>query len=113
MLIDALDTPAVLIDLDALDDNIDRYQRYYDKHKIGLRPHVKTHKNVAIAHMQVTRGAIGLCCQTVGEAEVMVAGGVYTDILIPYNIIPGFSLAGLAVACCFVLFSLFGKTTTN
>ena len=87
MLIDDLDTPVVLIDLDGLEDNLDRFQRYYDQHKIGLRPHIKTHKTVAISHMQIARGAIGLCCQTLGEAEVMVAGGVHTDILIPYNIV--------------------------
>ena len=92
MHIDGLDTPALLLDLDAVDDNLDRYQRYFDAHGIGLRPHIKTHKTVALAHMQVARGAIGLCCQTVGEAEVMVAGGVQTDILIPYNIIGALKL---------------------
>ena len=90
-----LDTPALLVDLDGLEDNLDRYQRYFDEHGIGLRPHIKTHKCVAIAHMQMRRGAIGITCQKLGEAEVMAAGGVDRDILIPYNIIGAQKLARL------------------
>ena len=87
MRVEDLDTPALLVDLDGLEDNLDRYQRYFDEHGIGLRPHIKTHKCVAMAHLQMRRGAIGITCQKLGEAEVMVAGGVDRDILIPYNII--------------------------
>lgn len=87
MRIDDLDTPQLLVDLDGLEDNLDRYQAYFDAHGIGLRPHVKTHKCLAIAHMQMARGAIGITCQKLGEAEVMVAGGVDRDVLVPYNII--------------------------
>jgi D-serine deaminase-like pyridoxal phosphate-dependent protein len=82
-----LDTPVLTVDLDALENNLDRYQRYFSEHGIGLRPHIKTHKTLAIAHMQVARGAIGLTCQKIGEAEVMVNGGLNRDILIPYNIL--------------------------
>ncbi len=87
MRLEQLDTPALIIDLDGLEGNLDRYQQYFDHHGIGLRPHIKTHKCVAIAHMQMRRGAIGITCQKLGEAEVMVAGGVDKDILIPFNII--------------------------
>ena len=87
MRVEDLDTPALVVDLDGLEDNLDRYQHYFDEHEIGLRPHIKTHKCVAIAHMQMRRGAVGITCQKLGEAEVMVAGGVDQDILIPYNII--------------------------
>lgn len=87
MRIEELDTPALIVDLDALEDNLNRYQRYFDQHGIGLRPHIKTHKSVAIAHMQMRRGAIGITCQKIGEAEVMAAGGIDQDILIPFNII--------------------------
>lgn len=87
MHINNLDTPVLTVDLDALEENLDRYQRYYTEHGIGLRPHIKTHKTLAIAHMQMRRGAIGLTCQKIGEAEVMVHGGINGDILIPYNII--------------------------
>lgn len=87
MYIDELDTPVLTLDLDALEENLDRYQRYYTEHGIGLRPHIKTHKTLAVAHMQMARGAIGLTCQKIGEAEVMVNGGLNKDILIPYNIL--------------------------
>lgn len=87
MRVEDLDTPSLLVDLDGLEDNLDRYQHYFDEHGIGLRPHVKTHKCLAIAHMQMRRGAMGITCQKVGEAEVMVGGGVAGDILIPFNII--------------------------
>ena len=87
MRIEELDTPALIVDLDGLEDNLDRYQSYFDQHEIGLRPHIKTHKCVAIAHMQMRRGAIGITCQKLGEAEIMAAGGIDGDILIPFNII--------------------------
>ena len=87
MRIEELDTPALIVDLEGLEDNLDRYQRYFDQHGIGLRPHIKTHKCVAIAHMQMRRGAIGITCQKLGEAEIMAAGGIDGDILIPFNII--------------------------
>ncbi|MBT3346147.1 MAG: D-TA family PLP-dependent enzyme [Gemmatimonadetes bacterium] len=82
-----LDTPYLLVDLDGLEDNLDRYQAYFDTHGIGLRPHIKTHKCLAIAHMQMARGAMGITCQKLGEAEVMVNGGIDQDMLIPFNII--------------------------
>jgi D-serine deaminase-like pyridoxal phosphate-dependent protein len=87
MHINELDTPVLTVDLDALETNLDRYQRYFTEHGIGLRPHIKTHKTLAVAHMQMARGAIGLTCQKIGEAEVMAAGGLHGDLLIPYNII--------------------------
>jgi D-serine deaminase-like pyridoxal phosphate-dependent protein len=86
MRVDDLDTPALIMDLDALEENLDRYQQYFRQHGIGLRPHIKTHKTLAIAHMQMARGAIGLTCQKLGEAEVMVEGGL-DDILISYNLL--------------------------
>ena len=59
MHLDELDTPHLLVDLDGLEDNLDRYQAYFSEHGIGLRPHIKTHKCLAIAHMQMARGAMG------------------------------------------------------
>src|SRR5215213_4353491 len=87
MRVEDLDTPTLTIDLDALEENLDRYQRYYTEHGIGLRPHIKTHKTLAIAAKQMAKGAIGLTCQKIGEAEVMVSGGLAVDILIPFNIV--------------------------
>lgn len=86
MRIDELDTPVLTLDMDALEDNLARYQAYYDEKNIAFRPHIKTHKTLPIAHRQMAAGAIGLTCQKLGEAEVMAAGGLGKDLLIPYNI---------------------------
>lgn len=86
MQLNELDTPTLILDLDGLEDNLERYQRYFDEHRIGLRPHIKTHKCLAVAHRQLRLGAIGIACQKLGEAETMVAGGAGGDVLIPFNI---------------------------
>jgi D-serine deaminase-like pyridoxal phosphate-dependent protein len=80
-----LDTPVVTIDLDVMERTIRRTQEYFDRHGIAFRPHIKTHKIPAIAHLQVDAGARGITCQKLGEAEVFLAAGL-KDILIPYNI---------------------------
>jgi len=71
-----LDTPALLIERPALLRNIARMAELAATRKIGLRPHSKTHKSVEIARLQVAAGAQGVCCVTLGEAEIMVAGGI-------------------------------------
>lgn len=86
MLIHDLDTPAVVCDLDKLERNIREMAAHCRTVGIPLRSHTKSHKIPEIAHMQVKAGAIGICCQKVGAAEVMVAGGI-EDILIPYNVV--------------------------
>ncbi|MEZ4867580.1 MAG: alanine racemase [Caldilineaceae bacterium] len=86
MLIHDLDTPAVVCDLDKLQRNIDETAARCRAVGIPLRSHTKSHKIPEIAHRQIASGAVGICCQKVGEAEVMVAGGI-TDILLPYNIV--------------------------
>jgi len=86
MLIHDLDTPSVICDLDKMERNIAEMAARCREIGIPLRSHTKSHKIPEIAHMQVQSGAIGICCQKVGEAEAMVAGGV-TDIFLPYNIV--------------------------
>lgn len=86
MLIHELDTPVVVCDLDKLERNLQETAASCREVGIPLRSHTKSHKIPEIAHMQLKSGAVGICCQKVGEAEVMVAGGV-TDILLPYNIV--------------------------
>jgi len=81
-----LDTPVVLIDLDRVEANLRRAQDYADAHGVKLRPHIKTHKLPQFAKRQLELGAIGITCQKIGEAEVMVEAGI-TDILLPYNIL--------------------------
>ncbi len=86
MRVEDLDTPALTIDLDILEENIHNLAQSCQKHDIALRVHTKTHKIPAIAHMQLRAGAAGIVCQKLGEAEAMVAAGI-PDILIPYNIV--------------------------
>jgi len=71
-----LDTPALLLDLDALDRNIERMARHCRRTGQALRPHAKTHKSVEIARRQIAAGAVGLCCATLGEAEVLAGAGI-------------------------------------
>ena len=98
MTIHDLDTPALTIDLDILKKNIRETQAACDKCDIPLRVHTKTHKIPEIARMQLAAGAIGIVCQKVGEAEVMVEGGI-PDILIPYNIVGPIKVKRLAEMC--------------
>jgi D-serine deaminase-like pyridoxal phosphate-dependent protein len=76
-----LQTPALLIDLDALERNVERMAVWCTANGIALRPHAKTHKSVAIARLQLDAGAVGICTATIGEAEAMAAGGI-TGLLI-------------------------------
>ena len=71
-----LDTPALLIDLPAMARNIERMAAFAKSRGVALRPHVKTHKSIEIARRQVAAGAVGVSCVTLGEAEVMVDGGI-------------------------------------
>ena len=71
-----IDTPALIVDLDAFEANVSRMAENVKEFGLRLRAHAKTHKCSEIARRQVAAGAIGVCCQKVGEAEDMVAGGV-------------------------------------
>jgi D-serine deaminase-like pyridoxal phosphate-dependent protein len=82
-----LDTPAVTIRLDIMEDNIRRVQAHLAKHGIGNRPHIKTHKIPAIGKLQMQAGAMGITCQKIGEVEVFVDAGVADDILLTFNIL--------------------------
>jgi D-serine deaminase-like pyridoxal phosphate-dependent protein len=81
-----IDTPALLIDLEALDRNIARMAAFFQNLPCKLRPHVKTHKCPEIATRQLQAGAIGITCAKVGEAEVFVEAGIQ-DILIANQIV--------------------------
>jgi len=78
-----LDTPAVLVDLDIVEANIARMAGLARREKLSLRPHIKTHKSTSMAQRQLAAGAVGVCCATASEAEVMIAGGV-ADVLLAY-----------------------------
>jgi 3-hydroxy-D-aspartate aldolase len=72
----ALDTPALVVDIDAFERNVAKMAEYARARGVALRPHAKTHKSVACARRQIAAGAVGICCATLGEAEVMVQGGI-------------------------------------
>lgn len=87
MKISEIDTPAVLVDLDIAEANIDRFQAHCDAHNLKLRPHIKTHKLPRLAKRQVEAGAIGITCQKISEAEAMISEGGIDDVLITFNIL--------------------------
>jgi 3-hydroxy-D-aspartate aldolase len=84
-----VETPALLIDLDAYERNLDRMVDSLRGRPVRLRAHAKTHKCPIIAGHQVARGALGICCQTLGEAEAMVLGGVRNILITNQVVSPG------------------------
>jgi D-serine deaminase-like pyridoxal phosphate-dependent protein len=82
-----LPTPAVLIESSRLTRNLSRMQAMANAHGLRLRPHAKTHKSTTIAALQIQRGAVGICCAKLGEAEVFADAGVL-DIRLPYPLHP-------------------------
>ena len=82
-----LPTPQVLIDQARARRNIDRVQQLASSAGVRLRPHAKTHKSPIVAQWQIDRGAVGICCAKVGEAEVFAAAGI-RDIRLPYPVNP-------------------------
>jgi len=81
-----LDTPTLLADLDLVEKNILRMADYLRPRKTKLRAHTKVHRIPFLAHKQLTAGAVGVCCQKVSEAEVMVAAGV-NDVIVTNEIV--------------------------
>jgi D-serine deaminase-like pyridoxal phosphate-dependent protein len=90
---EALETPIPLVDLDRLERNLDRMAGYASGHGLALRPHIKTHKSPRVAVEQLRRGAVGLTCATLLEAEVM--SEVCDDILLAYPPVGGSKLQRL------------------
>lgn len=78
---DEIDTPALIIDLDAFEANLAKLAAFAEQANIRLRPHAKTHKSPIIARKQMALGAVGQCCQKVSEAEVLVEAGIQ-DVLV-------------------------------
>ncbi len=74
--VDAIDTPALVIDLDAMERNLTRMADFAKKHNVRLRPHAKMHKSAALAQLQVQAGAVGVCVQKISEAEILAKLGV-------------------------------------
>lgn len=89
-----IDTPALVVDLDAFERNLDAMAQALPP-AVRLRPHAKTHKSPIIACQQIARGAVGICCQKASEAEIMVEGGV-RDVLVTNQVWGGAKLDRLA-----------------
>ncbi len=91
-----IETPALLIDLPAMERNIARMAAFFADKPAKLRPHAKTHKCAIIAHKQLAAGnAVGITCAKLGEAEMLVAAGI-KDILIANQIVGRQKIARLA-----------------
>ncbi len=89
-----IDTPALLIDLDAFEANLDRMAALLAPTGVKLRAHAKTYKSPVIAKLQMARGAVGQCVQKVAEAEVLAWGGI-PDILVSNEVVGATKLARL------------------
>jgi 3-hydroxy-D-aspartate aldolase len=90
-----VDTPALIVDLDAFERNLKRMADAAAAAGVRVRPHAKTHKSPIIAQKQVALGATGICCQKVSEAAIMVEGGI-RDVLVSNEVIGARKLDRLA-----------------
>jgi D-serine deaminase-like pyridoxal phosphate-dependent protein len=90
-----LETPVPIIDIDVVERNAMRWQKRCDALGIANRPHIKTHKLVALAKYQMALGAKGITVQKLGEAEVMADAGI-TDMLLTFNVVGANKVARLA-----------------
>ncbi len=84
--VEAIDTPALVIDLDAMERNLARMAAFARTHGVRLRPHAKMHKSAALARLQMQAGAVGVCVQKTSEAEALATAGV-TDLYISNEVI--------------------------
>ncbi len=92
--LDDVDTPALILDLDAFEKNIQTLNAAVGK-RVRVRAHAKTHKCPEIAKRQVAAGAVGVCCQKVSEAEALVEGGI-GDVLVSNEVVGASKVRRLA-----------------
>ncbi|MBT8145824.1 MAG: alanine racemase, partial [Gammaproteobacteria bacterium] len=83
-----LDTPALCVDLDSLESNLNTFQSTVTRNGISSRPHAKTHKCPIIAQMQMDSGSVGICTAKVSEAEVMFQHGIDEILMTTTNVTP-------------------------
>src|SRR5664279_1414651 len=93
--VSAIDTPALVLDLDPFERNLDLMANAVRGAGVALRPHAKSHKCPEIAAQQIARGAVGICCQKVDEAAAFVEAGI-RDVLVTNEIVAPTKLARLA-----------------
>jgi D-serine deaminase-like pyridoxal phosphate-dependent protein len=75
----AVETPMPVVELSVVERNVRRLQEACDRAGVANWPHIKTHKSVAMARLQIEAGAAGITCQKLGEAEVMADAGPPTS----------------------------------
>lgn len=93
--VQAIDTPSLVIDLDAMERNLARMAAFAREHGLRLRPHAKMHKCAALAQQQIAAGAVGVCVQKTAEAQVLAGRGI-DDIYISNQVIAPDKLARVA-----------------
>ncbi|HET9977038.1 MAG TPA: alanine racemase, partial [Burkholderiaceae bacterium] len=91
----AIDTPALVVDLDAMERNLATMAAFARERGLRLRPHAKTHKSAWLAARQIELGAVGVCVQKTSEAEALARAGV-TDIFITNEVVDPAKLARVA-----------------
>jgi D-serine deaminase-like pyridoxal phosphate-dependent protein len=91
----AIDTPALVIDLDAMEKNLAAMAAFARAHGVHLRPHAKMHKSAAIARLQLAAGAAGVCVQKTSEGEALADAGI-ADIYISNEVVDPAKLARVA-----------------
>jgi D-serine deaminase-like pyridoxal phosphate-dependent protein len=74
--VEAIDTPALVVDLDAMERNLERMASFARGAAVRLRPHAKMHKSAELARLQIASGAVGVCVQKTSEAEALGAAGI-------------------------------------
>jgi 3-hydroxy-D-aspartate aldolase len=102
-----IQTPCLIIDLDAFERNLAAMAQAAADMGVALRPHAKTHKSVDIAKRQMAAGAVGVCCQKVSEAACLARGGV-SDVLLTNQVrdpakialLASLPLTGARIGCC-------------
>ncbi len=110
--VDAVDTPALVVDLDAMERNLATLAAFARDRGLRLRPHAKMHKCAAIAQLQIAAGAVGVCVQKTSEAEALADGGV-SDIYISNEVIDPVKLARVAALARRVALSIAVDSTVG
>jgi len=98
-----IETPALIIDLDLLEENVSTMKEFLSPKGLALRPHYKSNKSTYIAHMQIREGAKGITCAKLSEAEDLIQAGI-KDVLIANQIVEPSKIARIAylAGCCYL-----------
>ena len=114
MRIEQIETPALILDLDMMERNMDAMDKLLEGSNARLRPHYKSNKCTAIAHMQMARGAKGITCAKLSEAEDLVLAGI-PNVLIANQITEPSKIARLAylAGCCRLTVCVDNSTNIN